>query len=263
MRGASIAQRDVLRGLERAEAFVRRAHDAGARVVTVAAPRARDVAALWDDAQDALLWHPAAAPAVAGLGLAAELAPGDAEGGAIGDALALSRPEQREAGVEAPALAAFGGFAFDATAAPAAPWGAFGVGLFVLPRWSYGIGPEGAWLRVVVGEGDRLGGVLDELRAIWARLESDPPPPATPRIVRRDDAPEEAWCAYVTALTDAITRGEAVKVVAAQAARLRLEREPSPRAVLEALRRRFPGCTRFALRRAGTTFLGATPERLV
>lgn len=49
MRGVSIAQRDVLRGLERAEAFLRRAVDAGAGVVTFAAPRARDVAALWDE----------------------------------------------------------------------------------------------------------------------------------------------------------------------------------------------------------------------
>ena len=49
------------------------------------------------------------------------------------------------------------------------------------------------------------------------------------------------------------------------ARRVVLELEPRPKAerVLARLRSEAPACTRFAIRRAGVVFLGATPERLI
>ncbi|MEZ4250586.1 MAG: isochorismate synthase [Polyangiales bacterium] len=249
------------RGLERAQHFALSAFRSGAGAITLVAPRARDVSVLWDEASDALVWHPAGGPALAGLGIVRSSTEGPE--GIRADALGLDAHDVIEPGVVAPPLAAFGGLAFSPEIASAEPWTSFGRALFVLPRWSYGIGPSGAWLRYVVGEHASEDELLSGLRTLWARLSSDEAPRPAPGVIDRDDADEAAWDAHVRGITDAIARGEAVKVVAALSTRLRLASAASPVAVLQALARRFPGCTRFALRVDGTTFLGATPERLV
>lgn len=264
------------RGLERAMQVASGAFRAGAGAVTVAAPRARDVSALWDEASDALVWHPAGGAAMAGLGVARSSATSnvdssDVSGVVSGDvsardalvALGLDAHEVVESGVVAPPLTAFGGLSFSPETASAEPWDAFGRALFVVPRWSYGFGPSGAWLRYVAGEGSSEEELLHGLRTLFGRLSRDESPRPAPAVLGAEEADEQAWDAHVRAITDAIARGEAVKVVAALSSRIQLAASASPVAVLQALARRFPGCTRFALRVNGATFLGATPERLV
>ena len=150
------------RGLERALQVALGAFRAGAGVITVAAPRARDVSALWDEASDALVWHPAGGLAMAGLGVARSSVTSGVDSSVVsGDvsardalvALGLDAHEAVESGVVAPPLTAFGGLSFSPETASAEPWDAFGRALFVVPRWSYGLGPSGAWLRYVAGEG--------------------------------------------------------------------------------------------------------------
>ena len=247
-------------GRGRALAALARALREGAGVVTLAAPRAR-VTALWDARGDAVLWQPPGEPAVAGLGVARAL---PVQGGALGPLEAGFALGPEHASVEAPPSQAFGGMAFAPGAADAAPWEGFGDGLFVVPRWSYGHGVEGAWLRFTADpEGADAERAQAELAAIWDRLEADAALPSAPALAAVEDAPRALWREHVEAITDAIAAGEVRKVVVARGAAVRLAGEADPRRVLHALGARFPGCARFALRRGGTTFLGATPERLV
>lgn len=244
------------RGLERAQQFALHALRSGAGVITVAAPRTRDVSVLWDESSDALIWHPAGGQPIAGLGIARASRNG-------ADELGLDARNAIESGVVAPPACAFGGLVFTPDTATTEPWEAFGRALFVLPRWSYGFASNGAWLRYVVTEHTDEDELVAGLRTLWARLSTDEAPRPAPAVIERHDASDDAWETHVRDITDAIARGEAVKVVAALSARFQLASTASPVAVLQSLARRFPGCTRFALRIDGTTFLGATPERLV
>jgi len=240
--------------LERAKDLLRRRLGAGARTVTLPAPRAWDAAALWDRRGDAVLWHAPGEAAVAGLGSAAVLRPRGS------DRFARLDEEARGLLAELGDARLFGGFAFTSGAADEAPWAALGDGCFVLPRWTYELG-ESATLRFVRGDED--GDVEGELETIWRRLERSTPPALDARV---NDVHHEAFAPYARRLrqiTRAIDEGHLEKAVLARRAEVVLDAELDPRSVLERLRTRFAGCTRFAIRREGTTFLGATPERLV
>ena len=62
---------------------------------------------------------------------------------------------------------------------------------------------------------------------------------------------------------ECIRRGELVKVVLARRGALAFDAAPSAAAVLARLGARHPDCVRYAWRRGGKTWLGATPETLV
>jgi salicylate biosynthesis isochorismate synthase len=80
---------------------------------------------------------------------------------------------------------------------------------------------------------------------------------------RRDFPDAQSWVERVEAARAAIHRGSLEKVVLAREITLELDSAPSVSALLDNLRRLSPGTTRFAFRKGGSTFLGATPERLV
>jgi isochorismate synthase len=104
---------------------------------------------------------------------------------------------------------------------------------------------------------------------VLAALEQpDPPVHATPSVESDLDAEpadtgEIGYLGRVEAALGAIGDGELEKVVVARALDWRASRAFSTDETLAALRTRFPHCVVFAVRRASTTFLGATPERLI
>ena len=219
------------------------------------------------------LWHPPEGPAYAGVGITREIRPGH-EGPfqpLRGRAVDLFRriEESRHPACTAPALRIFGGVAFAPGAAMNEPWESFGDGAFVLPRWTYGCVEDSAWLTLAI-DGELLddAGValaLAEYDALVAAIESEalslPPLSQTP--VRVEEDSRQAFLHQVEVIRGLIGDGEFQKIVTARRVALALGQGTEPRSVLDRLRGQFPGCTRFALWRRRTVFLGATPECLV
>ena len=159
------------------------------------------------------------------------------------------------------------------------PWAAFGPSSLVLP--TFGLVQEGgsAALTVAIGpdETDPDPEVLEETwRDIVARVVSadvrpgplstrDPRATADPteaRIV--DERPgRPAWDRTVGLFAGAVGRGRIDKVVLARRVVFRGRADLDVAAALRDLAATAPESTIFAFVRRGTTFLGATPERLV
>jgi menaquinone-specific isochorismate synthase len=156
----------------------------------------------------------------------------------------------------------FGGIAFVPGAADRAPWTGFGDAWFALPRWTYGNG----WLVLAVDAREakqdaRWHEELNAFRVAIANGFSTRPQPAMLKIDPGDTA---TWCGYVTAITDAITRGECEKIVAARHVTVTLAGEARPADLFAELDERHTDCVRLLVRppNAGT-LVAATPERLV
>ncbi len=237
-----------------------RSSDANGLIVTVPAPVAPPDALLRVLPNEAsLLWDPPLSAACAGLGVAATL-PMDAE--AVTEFFAQIH-HMTEASSPAPRV--FGGASFAPGAASQHPWEAFGDGFLRLPRWTYHV-DERAWLSFAIHGADdaTIEERLDELDTIWGGLERPigviPSPVSASRI---EEADRSTWSAQVERIRDRIQSGSFEKVVAARHCVVELEAGTAPLDVLKRLEQRFPGCTRFAVWRDRTTFLGATPELLV
>lgn len=154
----------------------------------------------------------------------------------------------------------YGGASFDLQRRDPA-WGSFADASFVLPRLCYEHTTTGARLRVTVPAEELLdpaaieGEVASILAALLVRGPDEDPPEA-----RLRDGAERSYKAAVAGALDAISAGVFEKIVVARAIDLELLRPASPWRSLAA----FEGpLVRFAFGRAGATFLGATPERLV
>ncbi len=164
----------------------------------------------------------------------------------------------------------FGGLAFAAGAASDEPWRELGDGCFTLPRFLYRREPRGASLSLAV-DGDEIAGHAD--RGAWrtqlthvlaqlARRVSVPRPAPVPGGIVRVHRPSRvSWTSEVEAIRRAIARGDFSKIVAAQSSSVELAAAPETAAVLRRLAR--TGVTRFAFRHPRSSFLGATPERLI
>lgn len=167
-------------------------------------------------------------------------------------------------------------------------WAAFGPASLVLP--SFGVARNGARTILTVAAGpDQIGGLdparlerqWDELAgragdlrdaAIDGRLAvpdvardassgESVAPGALHVIDRRPDRP--AWERTVALFAGAVGRGRIDKVVLARRVVFRAAADLDVVAALRHLARTAPESTIFAFVRGGTTFLGATPERLV
>jgi isochorismate synthase len=159
-----------------------------------------------------------------------------------------------------------GGVAFAPGAADAAPWTGFGDAWFMLPRWTYVNDGTRALLLLAVDARDaqqasRWHAELAGLRTAIATEHVTRPQPA---LVALDPGDRDAWRAQVRAVTDAITRGECAKIVAARSALVTLAGEARPADMLAELDARHPETVRVLVRppNAGT-LIAATPERLV
>lgn len=154
------------------------------------------------------------------------------------------RAQHLYASIDGPAPPLFGGLAFAPGFGDGA-WSGFGDASFVLPRWLVRDGTL-----TFTGPGPVP---LDEARAL---LETDATltPPRVDAIARV----REPYTALVATIRDAIASGLAEKIVATR--RTEVSGAFDDAAVLAGLPR---SGLRFAFRRAGVTFLGATPERLL
>lgn len=236
-------------------------------MVTMSAPITRDPAVVMDvlGPVDACLLHPPGEDPVAGVGVAAAVV---GRGSSRFEDIRARATEvfegcEQHGDTSAPAPRFFGGFSFSPGAADADPWTGFGDARFVLPRWTYGVGPRGAWLRVTLAPDDSAEEVWSERERILQAIRSAPPEPRWRHVAERGSEPFESYRARVEAIITAIAEGSVEKVVAARRVRLQSDAPLDPTMALTLLARRYPGCARFAFRVDGTTFLGATPESLV
>ncbi|MCU4924759.1 isochorismate synthase [Halobacteria archaeon AArc-dxtr1] len=169
---------------------------------------------------------------------------------------------------EGPAVArprAFGGFAFHEDHVPTGIWQGFGAASFVIPRVQVTRSDRGCWL-TATAEGEAA---AEQTRSEWkTRIEELPamrPSGDSPGIESTTwTTTKAAWIENVEATVDRIGAGELTKVVLAQSLSVSLAEPIDVPATLERLRRRYPGCYRFAIDydEAGP-FFGASPERLV
>ena len=152
------------------------------------------------------------------------------------------------------------------------PWGGFGAASLVLPTFAVTqrLG-EVPTMTVALAPG-RAGDLdPDEVEATWVRIDglaraaggtATADPAASLRIV--EERPDHAaWDRTVGRFAGAVGRGRIDKVVLARRMVLEAPGELDVVAALRQLASSARESTTFAFARAGTTFLGATPERLV
>lgn len=226
--------------------------------------------------EDAFLWDPREGASFAAVGIAAVL---EASGGRrmvhVRERAAALWPRvsvstQAEG---APPLRCFGGFSFQAGQLRVEPWYGFGDAHFFLPRFTYARTGGGAFLTVAAGASE-LGSdagrraLVSSAESLLSSLATAAREPTRRRarepvsVRGRAEMSEPDFRALVERALANIGAGELEKVVVARCTALSFD---APIDVCEVLRELEASeyCTRFAIRRANTTFLGATPERLV
>ncbi|MDH5492436.1 MAG: isochorismate synthase [Myxococcales bacterium] len=236
--------------------------------VTFDAPLAAPEAVFAFDAEQATLFAPFEGPQRVGLGVAALLSPGRDLSSLPQDAQRLLDGIDARAAEFEPTL--IGGLAFSPRFARP-PWERFGVGCFVLPRWTYLRDRDRSQLGLIFGalevgeSGGAHGRIEAELLRLWERLARPPvdPPLASPRSLRTRSLDPRVWGESIEAIRGAIGRGEFEKVVAARCTRVDFDAPLDASEILARLGERHPSCARFAMRRGPDVFLGATPERLL
>lgn len=281
------AVRDAL--LERARDFLAGAGDDATLILALPAPAVApetllDLApgvfpGVDAEAVPALVWDPPTGEAVAGLGVARHLrAEGDDRFRRLrrdADALFAGVETAGFDGLgELPPPRLWGGFAFDVGAVSSAPWEAFGEGELLLPRFLY-VRSDGAGRISVAlrgGEGDEHESLVESLLALRERLslEARAAPPnevessatlSRPEGERERDDPD--WIRRVEQIRGAIADGAVEKIVAARRLEVEVDDDLGVSRVLRRLARGLRASSRFAFRRDGAAFVGATPERLV
>lgn len=253
---------------------------AAGRVVTIPAPAWDPIAVLFSSPEleeGSFFWQAPRGPAHAGLGAAHTVA---ASGPGRFQALEAARRSilgavewivHPEVGRAVPPPRLFGGFAFEDGPFEDAPWAPFGGCSFVLPRFCFHADADGAWLDVAASALDLASSagraaIVASLRALGARATAPGAREAAspPRVVAERTAPSDArWVGGVDAIAQEIRAGRLAKVVAARRTTLELDHPVDPAVVLDRLGGLALASTRFAFRRGGATFLGASPELLV
>jgi len=171
---------------------------------------------------------------------------------------------------------ALGGFAFF-DELPADVWPGFGAAQACVPEWlvlSEG-GRSGAMVHAWVGAQEHPGPCVTRLATRAAEVRAAAGAHAvgsgTPLTHPENSAftmadGVESHRRFVELVRDALERihaGRMDKVVLAREVQLHCHAAPSPHAILEQLRRAYPGCFNFLVDPgAGEVFVGATPERL-
>lgn len=181
---------------------------------------------------------------------------------ALGDGLVVGATDR--AALVTPRVV--GGVAFAPGAASAAPWTGFGDAWFMLPRWTYvHDGVRGALvLAADARDAHQSARWHTELAALRAALATPFAARPQPPLTSIDPGDRDAWRAQVSAITDAIARGECAKIVSARSAVVTLAGEARPADMLAELDARHPECVRVIVRPPGAgTLIAATPERLV
>jgi len=164
----------------------------------------------------------------------------------------------------------YGGLAYARAPRKEGPWRHFGALEFVWPRSVYWTDGRRATLTVNARTSE-LGDdaqVRHLVRSVLSELCAAPASAcllsAAPAQVARRDLPDQpGWCARVEAARQLLETGVLNKVVLARQIELELKPAPLPHRVLGRLMQQPEDSRVFAIRRGPTTFLGASPERLV
>ncbi|MBL8129425.1 MAG: isochorismate synthase, partial [Chloroflexia bacterium] len=167
-------------------------------------------------------------------------------------------------------LPLLGGFAFDVFSRRDDAWREFPDGRLVVPRVLLQMTPAGSHLRVTLPSdtGPEEPAISVELASLldrgldWISAASTTCIPAFAHSTRTPQDQRE-WEYQVGQAIASIRAGAMTKVVLARAEHLRAERDISAEAALGCLREEHPGATLFAFSGAASSFVGATPERLV
>ena len=164
-----------------------------------------------------------------------------------------------------PTARLFGGIAFRPESTRAAPWTAFRDASFTLPRWLYATNGERALLTLAVRSGERLDPA--EIEAALARIEaasaSIAAAPTGARGAQLDRTSPADWELMIEDALARIRARELEKVVPMTRCHVTSSGVLDIAAALGRVRSAYPECARFAFRRGATTFIGASPERLV
>jgi len=161
----------------------------------------------------------------------------------------------------------FAAFAFAPTGEPG---DAFAPATVLLPRWM--VARRGGECTAVANVRVDPGAPVELLaQKVWAAhatfsaFDYGAPPPAQPACLRfADDDGEARFKTAVGEALAAIEAGRYRKIVLARSVLALADRPLQPLACLGRLRERFPSCWSFSVASgAGSSFIGATPERLV
>jgi isochorismate synthase len=152
------------------------------------------------------------------------------------------------------------------------PWGPFGPSSLVLPELLLAVARDGVSLTAAVTAGGRP---ARELERLWDRLAARAValtpapngivamPVVAPLRVAEELPTHDHFRRLVGMFAGAVGRGRIDKVVLARRVDMRSPLELDVPNALRRLVASAPESTTYAFRRAGRTFLGATPERLV
>ncbi|MFA7250363.1 MAG: isochorismate synthase, partial [Dehalococcoidia bacterium] len=253
---SSIDAGDVLARIESAR---RASPDA---FLSLTLPPAFDPRRLLDDPQGAGIVasyeRPAQGIAMIAIGEAARIeAPWGAGPGAVGaQARALV---DRAGGGDLPGLRPrlLGGFRFNASASPHAPWEAFGAGWLVLPRLLFlATGESNAMILAPSAEPHDVAALVERAQRPPGRLAAAP-------LHVEQPVDRERWLASVAAIAAEVRAGLYEKAVLASTQELQGDAPISIGRALARLRVNYPDCHLFTMTSGESTFLGASPELLV
>lgn len=154
---------------------------------------------------------------------------------------------------------------------PDDPWEPFGAASLVLP--TFGVTQDGpaTHLTVAIGPAAAEDGRQRALGKRWADLRDRAREPqdwmagiGSASLISTGGTPDRAaWDRIVGMYAGAVGRGRLDKVVLARRERFQAATDIDVTTALHHLAATAPECTIFAFARGGTTFLGASPERLV
>lgn len=226
---------------------------------------------------EAALWlQPAVGRSIVGVGRAWAIEPGGVDRFEVAaDAwrAVLINAVLSGAGEAGPTL--LGGLGFTGlTPVADDPWGPFGPASLVLPTYSVSRDGSATTLTVALAPDRFEDPDPTDVEATWESLARDaaapvpvapvPVVPAPAPLWIVEERPDQAsWERTVGLFAGAVGRGRIDKVVLARRIVFRAEADLDVVAALRHLARTAPESTTFAFVRGGTTFLGATPERLV
>lgn len=243
-------------------------------ILSVPAPIGRPEALLRAiRSDDTFLWRPPTGPVFAGAGAVRTIR----EGGAKrfdslredADIFWKTVAEVRHPDCAPPLPALFGGFSFETESRPVAPWEHFADSVFTLPRWRYATdGGKGTLSLALHGPDDvsNINNYVLDLARILEALQTEPGAEAgAPSDSDVEIAPlnRTIWGEMIDSIHAGIEEDLFTKVVAARRTLVEFPEAIETLPVWTRLAKNFPDCYAFAFRRGDSTFLGASPERLV
>ncbi len=165
---------------------------------------------------------------------------------------------------------ALGGFAFHPAGRRDPDWSGFADGLLLVPRLLFVSHRGASWLclsQMATPGGDAIATADSALAELRRLLSSRPPEeegkPSAGDLRLEEEVSAGSWRDAVGRIVEEIGHGPLEKAVLARQVRVRSAAPLDPGPVLDRLRTGYSGCTIFAFAFGHTTFLGATPERLI